>query len=244
MDANIKKIRKRPRWLLKGTMRALPLLSLALFVVLWFCWPCLYDSRGFAGHAYLGYNGCLFWLQSYQLMFLGTLRRFYSFFSSSSPLNNFIYNFLPQSQLRTYFPEPLPAKEDPCQNGRERCVVSIAIYGDNPFYLEGGLRNVQLGRIYWSGWNVRFYADTTLPESYVQKLTTETSEVVIVSNMSRGKISGMFWRFFVMNDPSVDRFIVRDIDSSPSARERAALDEWVQSGRAWHVFRDSPAHRG
>jgi hypothetical protein len=144
--------------------------------------------------------------------------------------------------LRYFFPGPLHADSDPCQNGTERCVVAFGIYGNDSFYLEGGYRNVLQAKQYWPGWKLRFYTDHTLPKSYVQQLTTATSEVVVVDGVSRGPISGMFWRFFVMNDPTVDRFIVRDIDSNPGSRERAAMDEWVLSGRQWHLFRDHPDH--
>ena len=33
-------------------------------------------------------------------------------------------------------------------------------------------------------------------------------------------IAGMFWRFLVADDPTVDRYIIRDSDSRLNARER------------------------
>jgi hypothetical protein len=143
--------------------------------------------------------------------------------------------------LQHFFPGPLAAADNPCLNGRERCVASFGIYGHDPFYLEGGLRNIMQAQKYWPGWKLRFYTDGSMPAEYVKQLTTATSEVIVIKGVP-GKIAGMFWRFFVMNDPSVDRFIVRDIDSNPGSRERAAMDEWILSGRQWHVFRDHPDH--
>jgi hypothetical protein len=138
---------------------------------------------------------------------------------------------------------PLTPATDPCQNGKERCVVAFAIYGTDSFYLDGGRRNIILGRRYWPGWRLRFYTDESLPQRYVDELTTETSEVVVVSGV-KGHIAGMFWRLFVASDPTVDRYIVRDIDSSPGSRERAAMDEWILSERTFHVMRDAPVHSG
>lgn len=139
----------------------------------------------------------------------------------------------------------LTAQEDPCQNGKEKCVVAIGIYGDKRFYLDGALRNIIMGRVWWPGWTVRVYTDATLPPAFIEELKTPSSEVVVVpADAARGGISGMYWRLFVANDPTVDRFIVRDSDSSPGARERAALDEWIRSDLAFHVFRDSPSHWG
>ena len=145
--------------------------------------------------------------------------------------------------IKNFFPPPLRPEDDPCQNGKEHCVVSFAVYGNDSFYLSGGLRNIQLGRIYWPGWTVRFYTDESLPKSYVRELDTPTSEVIIVNDV-KGHIAGMFWRLFVANDPKVDRFIIRDIDSAPGSRERRAIDEWIQSRRRFHLFRDAAAHTG
>jgi len=36
----------------------------------------------------------------------------------------------------------------------------------------------------------------------------------------KGYVSGMFWRFMVASDPTVDRYIIRDSDSRLNARER------------------------
>ena len=40
----------------------------------------------------------------------------------------------------------------------------------------------------------------------------------------------------------VDRFIVRDSDSRLNARERLAVEEWIQSGTLVHSLRDHPNH--
>ena len=46
----------------------------------------------------------------------------------------------------------------------------------------------------------------------------------------------------VASDPSVDRYVVRDTDSRLNARERFAVEEWIQSGTAVHAMRDHPKH--
>lgn len=40
----------------------------------------------------------------------------------------------------------------------------------------------------------------------------------------------------------VDRWIVRDSDSRLNPRERFAVEEWIQSGKAVHTIRDHPNH--
>lgn len=46
------------------------------------------------------------------------------------------------------------------------------------------------------------------------------------------------WRFEVIGEPQVARFLVRDADSLINTQERAAVDEWLASDRYFHVMRD------
>ncbi len=48
----------------------------------------------------------------------------------------------------------------------------------------------------------------------------------------------MFWRFLVINEPGVDRFLVRDADSVFSEKERRAVDQWLASDKYFHIMRD------
>jgi hypothetical protein len=43
-------------------------------------------------------------------------------------------------------------------------------------------------------------------------------------------------------DPEVELFVSRDLDSRFSAREEAAVAEWVESVRALHAMGDHPWH--
>ncbi|CAM9361078.1 unnamed protein product [Choristocarpus tenellus] len=52
----------------------------------------------------------------------------------------------------------------------------------------------------------------------------------------------MHWRFMPADDPSVDRFIVRDVDSRLNTRDRIAVEEWIRSNLSLHVMRDHPCH--
>ena len=47
----------------------------------------------------------------------------------------------------------------------------------------------------------------------------------------------------MLGDPTVATFCCRDTDSYLSEREAAAVQEWLNSGRQWHVMRDIPNHR-
>ncbi len=54
--------------------------------------------------------------------------------------------------------------------------------------------------------------------------------------------AGMYARFQVASDASVVWYIVRDVDSRFSMREKHAVDEWMSSNYSIHILRDHPAH--
>ena len=51
-----------------------------------------------------------------------------------------------------------------------------------------------------------------------------------------------FWRFWAAADPTVERFISRDVDSRLMPRDAVAVAAWIRSGRGFHVIRDHPSH--
>jgi hypothetical protein len=80
-------------------------------------------------------------------------------------------------------------------------------------------------------------------DSSILRRLRETGEHVEIMNYTLqeeafGPKFGMLWRFTVAADPTVDRFIVRDVDSRLNYRERLAVEEWIQSGRPIHIMRD------
>eukprot|EP00616_Rhizochromulina_sp_CCMP1243_P000457 CAMPEP_0118983654 /NCGR_PEP_ID=MMETSP1173-20130426/35979_1 /TAXON_ID=1034831 /ORGANISM="Rhizochromulina marina cf, Strain CCMP1243" /LENGTH=557 /DNA_ID=CAMNT_0006934251 /DNA_START=89 /DNA_END=1762 /DNA_ORIENTATION=- len=123
----------------------------------------------------------------------------------------------------------------------EKRVISYGLYGSNPKYVQGGIRNAELVKVYFPGWVARFYMDNTVPAKAVAELQAKGAEIIRVEDI-KGGIAGMFWRFLVADDPSVDRYIVRDSDSRLNARERFAVEEWIRSGKGVHTIRDHPNH--
>ena len=92
-------------------------------------------------------------------------------------------------------------------------------------------------------WVVRIYHDDTVPQATLDRLVELGAELRPVDTTGmEGDIAGMFWRFLVADDPTVQRYIVRDTDSRLNERERAAVDEWIASGYSIHSIRDHPNH--
>jgi len=93
------------------------------------------------------------------------------------------------------------------------------------------------------------YFDGTVPK-HVQRLLRHYGAEMVdmdrppaeLASATGGQVGGMFWRFLVAADTSVDRFIIRDSDSRLNPRERLAVEEWIASGELVHTIRDHPNH--
>jgi hypothetical protein len=120
-------------------------------------------------------------------------------------------------------------------------VISFSLFGSQPLYCEGALRNALLVESIYPGWQCRFYVDQSVPQRYIQNLEASGAEIIPMPAAS-GLARGLFWRFLVAADPEVERFVVRDADSRLNGRERAAVEEWIGSGRSFHIMRDHRQH--
>ena len=117
--------------------------------------------------------------------------------------------------------------------------VSYSLWGDNPIYGVGAIKNMHQVKEIYPDWQMVVYYDNTVPENYIKELTDGGVICIDVT----GESYGMFWRFFTADLPDCEYVIFRDCDSRLSVREKMAVDEWIQSKKSIHVMRDHPAHR-
>jgi len=99
---------------------------------------------------------------------------------------------------------------------------------------------------------MRLYLDpTSLNEESSTQLcalscTSNRLDLCSVKSLPKyGDISakfGMVWRFLPMADPYVDIMVSRDLDSRFSARESSAVEDWLNTGLAFHAMRDNIYH--
>lgn len=101
----------------------------------------------------------------------------------------------------------------------ERRVISFGLYGTKPKYNQGAIRNAELVSTYFPGWQCRFYVTSDVSNSTINRLKELGSEILYIPS-GMGYTSGMFWRFLVADDPTIDRYIIRDVDSRLNARDR------------------------
>lgn len=125
--------------------------------------------------------------------------------------------------------------EEPREN-----VIAFSLWGANGRYCDGALRNARLAPALYPGWRCRFFCDDTVPQRVRAGLSEAGAEIVMMER--KRPFDGLFWRFLVINDGRTKRFLIRDADSVINVRERVAVDEWLASGKAFHVMRDFWSH--
>ena len=117
-------------------------------------------------------------------------------------------------------------------------VISFSLYGDNPIYTIGCIKNAILKETLFPEWEMWVYYNNTVPEDILFKLK-ELNVNLINTNEFNG-FFGSLWRFRPMNNKNVEFFISRDCDSRLSERDKVAVDEWIDSGKSFHILREHP----
>ena len=119
-------------------------------------------------------------------------------------------------------------------------IVSFSLYGNNPKFTFGAIENAMYVANYMPGWIALFYVGNDVDKQIVSKLTELGA--IIKNQESTWHKNGMFWRFKVFRDFLPEYAIIRDSDSRITARELAAVEEWIASGKSLHIMRDHPYH--
>lgn len=125
-------------------------------------------------------------------------------------------------------------------------VISYSLWGSRPMFVNGIIDNIILAKKHFPGWTVVVYMpdyEIAANGQLVDTVIAQKNARIIPSGQADGYI-GSFWRFqAVFDDNSVERVIVRDADDRLGLRDRWCVDQWVQSGKEFHVIRDHPNHR-
>jgi protein O-GlcNAc transferase len=121
-------------------------------------------------------------------------------------------------------------------------IISFALWGDNPKYTTGAIKNANISKEFYPDWISRFYIHKDVDISIINEIKSiQNTEISIVNENPDWK--SMFWRFLPVFDNDTECFICRDCDSRLSDREVAAVNEWSNSDKLVHIMRDHPWHR-
>lgn len=109
----------------------------------------------------------------------------------------------------------------------------MSVWGDNPRYIVGAQRQIELAKEFYYDFTVRLYTDN------VSNFKEEPGVEIIDRS---GYSNGVFWRFEPLFESEDNVVIVRDTDGRVTLRESLAVHEWLVSSKTFHTFRDHEAH--
>lgn len=123
-----------------------------------------------------------------------------------------------------------------------RKIIAFSLWGDNPKYLVGAVKNAVLAQSIYPEWICQFHVGESVPVGILDTLHNFRNVEVIYHLRDQGNWNSMFWRFYPASSDETDIMISRDCDSRLNERERAAVLEWEKSDKAFHIMRDHPYH--
>lgn len=122
-------------------------------------------------------------------------------------------------------------------------ILSFSLYGTDPMYTNGAIKNAKLKQKIYPEWEMRVYYNNTVPQEIIKELKMYEN-VKLIEIEEDNRFVNSLWRFFPASEENVEFFISRDLDSRISERDRTATEEWIKSGKKFHIIRDHPVGHG
>ena len=134
--------------------------------------------------------------------------------------------------------EAYSKQKSACQKSR---IISYCLFGSDPSNIEGAVANTKIASKLFPEWIVRIYHDKTVPNKTLETIKSDNVQLININTDKPFEPKEM-WNLFVASDPCLERYLIRSIDTRLTARERAAVDQWIDSGKHFHIMRDHPFH--
>lgn len=133
----------------------------------------------------------------------------------------------------------LPIRTPPPVGNIDR--VAFSLWGPSRQYCVGAIANAEWIHSHLPKWEAIFYVGAGVPYPVIEALRA-AGAFIIDGEREHPTVPPMFWRFLVHDMPGTRRYLIRDCDSRIGSRELAAVTEWIQSGRGFHILRDHIVH--
>ena len=121
-------------------------------------------------------------------------------------------------------------------------IISYSLFGNDPKYTMGAIYNSNLLTKEFPGWIMRIYHDNTVDSRLISELSSKENVECVMVKDTKYSWEGLFWRFYVIADETVDRFIIRDLDCRLNRSDKYCVDEWVSSKYPFHLARCVSVH--
>ena len=121
-------------------------------------------------------------------------------------------------------------------------VFSFCLYGNNPIYTIGAIKNLKLINKLFPDWKTIVSHADNVDKEVLNQLNNEGA--ILIEKDHRLSFTGMFWRFLPISFDYVDIMVSRDCDSRVSERDVKCIDEFINSKFNYNIVRDHPiGHR-
>ena len=137
----------------------------------------------------------------------------------------------------------IPAHEDAVKIEKIKKVISFSLWGENPTYNIGAIKNAKNALSIYPDFECWFYIHKdTVPSSTIVELNKLPNVKIILKYGDLLTNKPMMWRFETIDEPDVELMLVRDTDTRFLLREKMAVNEWLESNTVFHIMRDHPHH--
>ncbi len=107
--------------------------------------------------------------------------------------------------------------------------------------LLGAVRNSEMQKKIYPGWTCRFYASSELPEKITRVLEQNGAEIIIMNDDELREVPHPCWRLLAAT-ADVEVCLMRSATSCLGWMEKRMVDEWLASGKGFHIIRDGKYH--
>lgn len=121
-------------------------------------------------------------------------------------------------------------------------IISFCLWGGSEGYNYMALENVLVAQRIYPDWMCYIFYNSTCIPKIINALKLQPNVRMIEIHDKISKASNMFWRFIPCFE-SDGIVLIRDCDSVLNEREKAAVDEFLDSSCNFHIMRDSIYHR-
>ena len=122
-------------------------------------------------------------------------------------------------------------------------VITFSLWGDNPNYNMGSIKNAELAKKYYPDFECWFYIHVqSVPKSTIGELSKLSNVKIIFKEGDVNYCKPMMWRFEAIDDPEVEIMMSRDTDTRIWEREVIAVRDWLDGSKLFHIMRDHPHH--
>ena len=117
-------------------------------------------------------------------------------------------------------------------------ILSFSLFGNNEIYSSGAIENAKRHKKFFSDWEMRVYHNESVDSKVID--TLNLLGCITIDTFEDTNYFATMWRFYPMSEEGVLYTISRDCDSRIFERDEESVNEWIESGKKFHIIRDHP----